>query len=64
MQINNNDLRASKSSLPAATMERIIHVKELFKTARTMKEKEALANMLAYSLQLNPSQGEKAAAPL
>jgi len=47
MQINNNELRGSKRSLPESTLQRIAHIKELFKNARTMAEKQAIAKMLA-----------------
>ncbi|BDS05511.1 hypothetical protein NT6N_05510 [Oceaniferula spumae] len=47
MQINNNELRGNKRSLPESTVQRIARIKELFKNARTMAEKEAVAKMLA-----------------
>ena len=46
MQINNNALRSHNCNLPESTKERIAQIKELFKKARTMKEKVALAKAL------------------
>ena len=47
MQINNNGLRVKTATLPESTKERISEIKELFKKARTMKEKIALAKQLS-----------------
>ena len=47
MQIYNNNLRTQKRALPETTLDRIEKIKELFKNARTMAEKEAAAKMLS-----------------